>query len=56
MKRYAFVLGVDANGHVTQNLQDTSPNCFAQIANVVEHKGKLYFGSIGESAIGRLAR
>ena len=55
MKRYAFALGVDASGRVTQNLQDTSPNCFAQIANVVEHKGKLYFGSIGESAIGRMA-
>ncbi len=56
IKRYAFVLGVDANGRVTQNLQDTAPSCFAQIANVVEHKGKLYCGSIGESAIGRMAR
>jgi sugar lactone lactonase YvrE len=54
IKRYAFALGLDANGKVVQNLQDPSPTCFAQIANVVEHKGKLYFGSIGESAIGRM--
>jgi sugar lactone lactonase YvrE len=55
IKRYAFVLGLDQNGRVVRNLQDPSPQCFAQIANVVEHKGKLYFGSIGEGAIGRKA-
>jgi len=54
IKRYAFALGLDTNGHVIRNLQDPSPQCFAQIANVVEHKGTLYFGSIGESAIGRM--
>ena len=54
IKRYAFALGLDMNGHVTRNLQDPSPRCFTQIANVVEHKGSLYFGSIGESAIGRM--
>ena len=53
IKRYAFVLGLDANGAVVHNLQDPSPQCFTQIANVVEHKGALYFGSIGEHAIGR---
>jgi sugar lactone lactonase YvrE len=54
IKRYAFVLGLDQSGKVIQNLQDPSPQCFAQISNVVEHKGNLYFGSIGESAIGRM--
>ena len=54
IKRYAFALGLDTNGKVVRNLQDPSPQCFAQIANVVEHKGMLYFGSIGESAIGRM--
>ena len=54
IKRYAFVLGLDVNGKVTYNLQDSSPQCFAQIANVVEYKDALYFGTIGESAIGRL--
>ena len=53
-KRYAFVLELDANGKVIRNLQDPSPQCFAEIANVVEHKGNLYFGSIGESAVGRM--
>ena len=56
IKRYAFVLALDPNGKVVRNLQDPSPQCFAQIANVVEHKGMLYFGSIGESAIGRMDR
>jgi sugar lactone lactonase YvrE len=54
IKRYAFALALDANGKVISNLQDPSPQCFTQIANVVEHKGMLYFGSIGESAIGRM--
>ena len=54
IKRYAFVLALDANGKVVQNLQDSSPNCFAEISNVVEYNGSLYFGSIGESAIGRM--
>jgi len=54
IKRYAFVLELDANGKVVQNLQDPSANCFAEISNVVEYNGSLYFGSIGESAIGRM--
>jgi sugar lactone lactonase YvrE len=54
IKRYAFVLALDQDGNVVRNLQDPSPGCFAQIANVVEHKDTLYFGSIGESAIGRM--
>src|SRR5215831_1591614 len=54
IKRYAFALGLDANGKVIANLQDPTGQGFTQVANVVEHKGYLYFGSIGESAIGRL--
>jgi len=54
IKRYAFVIALDTNGKVVRNLQDPSPQCFAAIANVVEHKGSLYFGSIGESSIGRM--
>ncbi|HJZ82698.1 MAG TPA: SMP-30/gluconolactonase/LRE family protein [Pyrinomonadaceae bacterium] len=54
IKRYAFVLALDTNGKVIRNLQDPSAQSFTQIANVVEHKGNLYFGSIGESAIGRM--
>lgn len=54
-KRYSFVLGLDMNGRVVENLQDGSKGCYAEIANVVERDGVLYFGSIGESAIGRMA-
>ena len=54
IRRYGFALGLDSNGKVIQNLQDPSPTCFTQIANVVEHKGKLYFGSIGERAISQM--
>jgi sugar lactone lactonase YvrE len=53
-KRFSFVLGLDLNGQVVANLQDGSRECFAEIANVVERNGTLYFGSIGESAIGRI--
>ena len=52
-KRYSFVLGLDPGGKVTANLQDGSESCYAQIANAVEHNGALYFGSIGESTVGR---
>jgi sugar lactone lactonase YvrE len=52
-KRYSFVLGLDQSGTVVDNLQDGSPQCYAQIANAVEHNGSLYFGSIGESTVGR---
>jgi sugar lactone lactonase YvrE len=53
-RRYSFVLGLDPQGRVVDNLQNNSPDCYAQIANAVEHNGKLYFGSIGEDTIGRL--
>ncbi|HEV2884632.1 MAG TPA: SMP-30/gluconolactonase/LRE family protein [Pyrinomonadaceae bacterium] len=52
-KRFSFVLGLDLEGRVVANLQDGSPECYAQIANVVERNGFLYFGSIGESTVGR---
>ncbi|MDQ6653813.1 MAG: SMP-30/gluconolactonase/LRE family protein [Acidobacteriota bacterium] len=52
-KRYGFVLGLDLNGHVVENLQDGSQECYARVANVIERQGALYLGSIGESAVGR---
>ncbi len=52
-KRYSFVLGLDSNGKVTDNLQNGPPDCYAQIANAVEHDGTLYFGSIGEDSVGK---
>ncbi len=52
-KRYSFVLGLDPQGRVIENLQSGSPDCFSEIANVVERNGSLYFGSIGEDTVGR---
>ena len=52
-KRYSFVLGLDPQGRVVENLQNGSPDCFAEISNVVERNGTLYFGSIGEDTVGR---
>jgi sugar lactone lactonase YvrE len=54
-KRFSFVLGLDLNGQVVANLQNGAPDCYAEIANAVEHNGMLYFGSIGEASIGRIA-
>jgi len=53
--RYSFVLGLDQQGRVVENLQNGSPDCFAQIANAVERNNALYFGSIGEDTVGRFA-
>jgi len=52
-QRYSFVLALDAQGHVIDNLQNGASDCYSQIANVVEHNGALYFGSIGEDSLGR---
>ena len=52
-ERYSFVISLDSQGRVIDNLQNNSPDCYAQIANVIEHNGTLYFGSIGEDTIGR---
>ncbi|HEV8169805.1 MAG TPA: SMP-30/gluconolactonase/LRE family protein [Pyrinomonadaceae bacterium] len=52
-QRYSFVLGLDQNGRVIENLQNGSADCYAEIANVLEHDGALYFGSIGEDTVGR---
>lgn len=52
-QRYSFVLGLDSQGKVVENLQNGSPDCYAEIANVVERNGALYFGSIAEDTVGR---
>ncbi len=54
-KRYSFVLGLDHNGRVVDNLQNGATDCYAQIANVVEREGALYFGSIGENTVGKFS-
>lgn len=54
-QRYGFVLGLNSDGKVTHNLQDPQGG-YAIITNVVEHDGKLYFGSLYETAIGVLTK
>ena len=52
-KRYSFVLGLDGDGNVVQNLQDPDGG-FAQISSVERYGDDLYFGSLAENAMGRL--
>jgi sugar lactone lactonase YvrE len=52
-RRYSFVLGLSTDGKVVDNLQNGTPDCYAEISNVVERDGTLYFGSIGESTVGK---
>ncbi|HKR13699.1 MAG TPA: SMP-30/gluconolactonase/LRE family protein [Pyrinomonadaceae bacterium] len=54
-ERYSFVVAIDPQGRIVENLQNGASDCYAQIANVVERDGKLYFGSIGEDTIGRFS-
>lgn len=51
--RYAFVLGIDADGKVVHNLQDPE-GAYAPVTSAEEYNGKLYFGSIIESAFARI--
>lgn len=53
-KRYSFVLGLDGTGKVLHNLQDPA-GPYAPITSAHEYDGKLYFGSILEPAVGRIA-
>lgn len=53
--RYGLVLGLDADGNVTHNLQDPSGDHFGGVSCVVQLGRTLYLGSLLEDAIGRLA-
>lgn len=53
-QHYGFVLGLDVDGRVVHNLQDPAPDCYWYITSVNEFDGRLYLGSLAESAIGRL--
>ena len=54
-ERYSFVVALNGQGRIVENLQNGSSDCYAQIANVLERDGKLYFGSIGEDTVGRFS-
>lgn len=52
---YTIILGVNSNGEVIHNLQDTNGG-YSELTNVVPFKDKLYFGSLHENAIGVMDR
>jgi sugar lactone lactonase YvrE len=54
-ERYGFVLGLNRDGQIVANLQDPTGESFAQISNVLEYQGQLYFGSIGEDSVGHIS-
>lgn len=51
---YGFVLGVDGNGKVVHNLQDSSGK-FSEITSVQQVGNDIYLGSLYEQAIGKLS-
>lgn len=51
---YSFVVGVDAAGVVVHNLQGPA-GVVAPITSVNEYEGMLYFGSVEDDALGRIA-
>lgn len=53
-KRFAFVLGLDAEGRVVHNLQDPAAERLATISSVERYGEMLYFGSLEEPALGRI--
>jgi sugar lactone lactonase YvrE len=54
LKKYAMVLGLDADGRVVHNLQDPSANAYSLITAAIESRGTLYLGTIGQNSIARL--
>lgn len=53
-KHYGFILGVDREGNIVQNLQDSSEGAYAPVTSVQQHAEALYLGSTVQDAIGRL--
>ncbi len=53
-ERLSMALRLDADGRVVDNLQFRGEGAFAPVTNVVESGGRLYLGSLEESAIGLL--
>ena len=49
--RMVWVLAFDTEGRVVHNLQDPT-GIYGPVSSVIEANGRLYFGSIGTTAIG----
>lgn len=52
---YGFVLGLNEQGEVEVNLQDSDGSVVKEITSVQEHEGYLYLGSLHNDRIGKLA-
>jgi sugar lactone lactonase YvrE len=53
-QRHGIALGLDLDGRVIANLQYRGGDAFSPITSVREHGPWLYFGSLSETAFGRL--
>lgn len=51
--RYSMCLGIDGDGNILHNLQDPG-GIYAPVTSVVEHGDHLYFGSLEDTAVGKL--
>lgn len=51
---FLHILGINAAGKIVYNIQKENPT-FAQISSVQESYGQLFFGSLTQSGIGRIA-
>ena len=51
---YSYVLCIDANGKILDNLQGKHPDSFGSISSVEEWGPHIYLGSIGANSIARL--
>lgn len=53
-KMHSFAIALDLNGKLIANLQNTAAGAYAPITSVIESGATLYFGSLSNTAIGRL--
>jgi sugar lactone lactonase YvrE len=55
-QRRTWLLGLDADGRITQDLRDDADDAYAPVVGVLEHDGALYLGSPTQSGILRVHR
>jgi len=53
-KRHAWVLGLDASGAITHDLQHKAPDSFSPVTSVQEHGEYLYLGSLSFNGFARI--
>ena len=53
-KRHAWVLGLDAQGAITHDLQHVDPESFSPVTSVQEHGAYLYLGSLSFNGFARV--